>query len=218
MTRHMVPLRLYYGQIVGKVEVETHDTRFVVFNPELMLPGMRAAILPKIPDDWTGTTKRTDYECEDCGSKAWVHYRNRPNPKAIPCCILSCGGTCVPKVCGKDMGGVWFPDRFGIKVFVPLKCNHHSGHGGLCCYTDTKSGMVVHTGALFPSLTVDPRGCVVSTTKTIDRELIDRKIVGEMSPELRCAAKRSGTIDTVNVQAIAAHQAKICECYFEEKP
>jgi len=153
------------------------------------------------------------------------------------------------KLCAKDMGGIWLPDRFGIETFVPVKCNREAHDSGLCCYTDTKSGMVIHTGALFPSLEVDKRGCVVSTNKLNEptdmlmqmearelgpagpiplkkenyglfdflknksSDLIDRKIVDEMTPEMRCASLRFGFSNTLNAKAVAEHQAKICPCY-----
>lgn len=60
-------------------------------------------------------------------------------------------------MCDRDFG-IWLPDKNGISVYVPLKCELPN-HAGVCQYTDKKSGCLI-IQVLIPTVTVDQRGCI----------------------------------------------------------
>ena len=66
------------------------------------------------------------------------------------------------------MGGIWLPDN-GQLIYRPLNCNRENpDHNGGHTYTDRRSGHMV-VGAAWPAtLAVDGRGCVQTTTGTIE--------------------------------------------------
>lgn len=193
--------------------------------------------------DLTTYNVKLQYGCDTCGTVTETYTAaSTPILQSLSCNINGCKGIRIltsykvaddfitkpienppSKSCGRDMGGVWLPDRFGIEVFIPVRCNRDAHDGGLCSYTDVKSGMVIHADARFPTITVDDRGCV-QINRNISQESENSNFLVEylnycereynrVIKEAKCSSlRRSRNRNVSNTQAIAEHRARVCLC------